>query len=271
MIRKISLTLLAALTASTLSGTEPEPLTYRFDEVKSKVLRAPAADQKNEVRVEKGETAVGGDFVRTGFWASAVISVPERNARFEISSSTRARLQGDEPGVLLVLEKGKLKAIFDALTGGPAVERRVSAPGAMLAVRGTRYGVEVGDDGQTLLAVFEGTVEVIPSAPGLAPARIKADEFCFFGPRLAPRPRPMMGSGMTEKAWGRREAGPPPGGPDGRPGGQGQQGGPGQPGGGPSTRGMGPGMGPSSGPATGPGGQPGGSPAGGGPSKPREE
>ncbi|MCG3193529.1 MAG: hypothetical protein DIJKHBIC_02782 [Thermoanaerobaculia bacterium] len=270
MIRQALLVILAAATGSAALAGDPEPLTYRFDEVKSKVMRAPGGDEKKEARVEAGETAAGGDHVRTGFWAKAVLSVPERSSRFEISSSTRVRLQGDEPGVLLVLEKGKLKAIFDALTGGATVERKVAAPGAMLAVRGTRYGLEVGDDGETLLAVFEGTVEVLPTSPGLGPARVKADEFCFFGPRMAPRPQPMRERGMTEKSWGRREAGPPPG-PDGRSGGPNQQGGPNQPGGGPSSRGTGPGMGPPGGPGQGPGGQSPGGPSGGGPSKPRTE
>ncbi len=226
--------LLAAVAAGTLASASPEVLTYRFDEVKSKVLAAPAGDESRERRVAVGDSAAGGDVVRTGFWARTVVSVPARRARFEISSSSRVKLQGDEPGVLLALEKGRLKAFFDALTEGPPVERRVAAPGALLAVRGTRYGLEVGGDGTSLLAVFEGTVEVIPSAPGATMVQVHADEFCTFGPRAAPVPMPMRSYGMSEGSWGRHQA---PGGgvgPDGRPR---PDGGPGMPGGGSQPRG----------------------------------
>ena len=155
-----------------------------------------------------------------------MVSVRERKARFEISSSTRARLAAGEPGVLLSLEKGRLKAFFEALTDGSAEERRVAAPGALLAVRGTRYGLEVDGDGRCLLAVFEGTVEVLPALPGTAPIKVHADELCTFGAKMAPRSAPMRSMGMNEGSWGMRGgAGGMSSGPDGRmpgmaPGGQ---------------------------------------------------
>lgn len=120
------------------SDGDASRLTYRFDEVKNKVLVAAASAPETERRVVAGETAASGDHVRTGFWGRAVVSVPERKARFEIASGTSAVLAGNEPGVLLTLEKGRLKAIFEAITGGPPQERRVAAPGALLSVRGTR-------------------------------------------------------------------------------------------------------------------------------------
>lgn len=194
--------LLATLTASVLAAVEPNALTYRFDEVTSKVLRSRGGDEKNEARVAVGDTAASGDFVRTGFWARTIVSVPERKTRFEISSSTRARLAAGEPGVLLTLEKGRLKAIFEALTDGSAEERRVAAPGALLAVRGTRYGLEVDGDGKAFLAVFEGTVEVLPTLPGAASIKVHADEVCTFGAKSAPRSAPMRSMGMSEGSWG---------------------------------------------------------------------
>jgi hypothetical protein len=199
MIRRI---LLAVVAAGAVSAADPAPLTYRFDEVKSKVYRAQAGDEKRETRVVAGESAASGDLVRTGFWAKTVLAVPERKARFEISSSTRARLAGGEPGILLVLEKGRLKAFFEKLTEGDPVERTVAAPGALLAVRGTRYGLEVGGDGKNLLAVFEGTVEVIPTIPGFSPVMVHANEACTFGPKTAPHSMPMKAMGMSEGSWG---------------------------------------------------------------------
>lgn len=196
--------LLAALVAGVLVASEPNPLTYRFDEVKSKVLRSSGGDEKNEARVAAGDLAGPGDLVRTGAWARAVISVPERKARFEISSSTRALLAAGEPGVLLSLEKGRVKAFFEALTDGSGGGRLVAAPGALLAVRGTRYGLEVDGDGRSLLVVFEGTVEVLSTLPGAAPVSIHAGEACTFGARTAPRSTPMRSMGMSEGSWGMR-------------------------------------------------------------------
>ena len=218
--------LMAVLAASALAAAEPKALTYRFDEVKSKVLRSPGGDERMETRVAAGDTAASGDLIRTGFWARAVVSVPERKARFEISSSTRARLAAPEPGVLLSLEKGRLKAFFDALTDGSVEERRVAAPGALLAVRGTRYGLEVDGDGQCLLVVFEGTVEVLPTVAGASPIRVGAEEMCTFGRRAAPRAAPMRSMGMSEGSWGmhgeggRMHGGPEGGKPGTGPGGQ---------------------------------------------------
>jgi hypothetical protein len=209
--------LLIALAASALTAAVPEALTYRFDEVKSKVLRSSGGDEKNEARVAAGDTASPGDLIRTGFWGKALVSVPERKARFELSSNTRARLAAGEPGVLLSLEKGRLKAFFEALVDGSAAERRVAAPGALLAVRGTRYGLEVDGDGQSLLAVFEGTVEVLPTLAGATPIKVHADEICTFGVKTAPRSAPMKSMGMNEGSWGMHggATGMSPG-PDGR-------------------------------------------------------
>ncbi len=217
MNQRVVLTILSALTLAATGAPGP---AYRFDEVKSKVWRAPGGDEKQEVRVAAGDAAAAGDGVRTGFWARAVVSVPEKGARFEISSSTRALLAPGEPGVLLSLKKGRLVAIFEALAGTAPEERLVAAPGALLAVRGTRYGVETTSDGESVVAVFEGTVEVRSSLPGVAPVAVHAQEFCTFGARKPPRPAPMGPAGMSEKRWGVGEAGggPRPGMDGGRPG-----------------------------------------------------
>lgn len=217
---------LATLAAGAALASDPAPLTYRFDEVKSKVLRSPGGDEKSEIRVAVGDTAAPGDQVQTGFWARAVVTVSERKARFELSSSSRVRLAGGEPGLLLSVEKGRLKAFFEKLTDATSEERRVAAPGAILAVRGTRYGLEVDGSGQAMLAVFEGTVEVIPTLPGVARVQVHAEEFCTFGPKASPHTGAMKSMGMSEGTWGMHNMGTgmTPG-PDGKmpgmaPGGQ---------------------------------------------------
>ncbi len=197
----IAFLLLAQLAGAAAPAPAPAPFTYRFDEVKSRVYRYPRGDETNELRVQAKQTADAGDVVRTNWLGRAVVAVPERASRFEISSGTRVRLASIEPGVLLVLEQGKVKAFFDALTGGEAVERRVATPGALLAVRGTRYGVDVDGGGQTSLAVFEGTVEVISANPATKPFLVTRDQFCTFKPGTAPRIVPMGSMGMTERSW----------------------------------------------------------------------
>ncbi len=204
--------ILALAAAGLVLGAEPSPgrLSYRFDEVKSKVLRAPGGDEEREAKVAAGDAAEEGDGVRTGFFGRAVLSVPSRAARFELASSTRVRLAGPEPGVLLVLESGRLKAVFDAFTGA-SEERRVAAPGALLAVRGTRYGLEALGRDETALAVFEGTVEVFPEG-GRPSFCVERDEYSVFGRTVAPRKGRMSDAGMSEKSWGSRGSGMSPAG-----------------------------------------------------------
>lgn len=194
---------LAPLLFSLLQITSPAPeaLSYRFDEVKRTVYRSPGGDKAKEARAAKGDTAGPGDFVRTGWLGQTVISVPDRNSRFEVFANTQVKLAGGEPGVLIVLEKGRLKALFQALTEGRWEERRVAVPGALLAVRGTKYGVEVDKEGTSILVVFEGVVEILRGAPGSEPIRVKAGEWSSFGPSNPPKVEPMQTRGFGEMTW----------------------------------------------------------------------
>lgn len=207
-----------ALAAS--RGHSAESLEYRFDEVKSKVLLTRRGDASHEERAKAGVAAGPGDEVKTGLWGHAVLSVPARAARFEIGSSAHARLAGDEPGVILTIRKGRFKAWFEKLTSGE--ERVVAVPGALLSVRGTRYGVEADSGGRVALAVFEGRVEVVSRLPGAAHLFVDAGQMCLLSARDAPRVMPMGSMGMHEGSWGmpRDRSGMSPGGmdPGGMPG-----------------------------------------------------
>ncbi len=195
----------AAAAVLALTAADPSaPIVYTFDQVKSKVVLEHAGDSG---RVHEGDTGVAGDLVRTGWFGRAVLSVPARASRFELYASTRARLAGTEPGVLIELERGRLKGIFDALVGAP--ERAVATPGAILAVRGTRYGVEVGRDGDAVLTVFEGVVELRPRAPGSSPVLVRGGQMARYGHTGPPRVGPMP-SGLGERDWDRGR-GPEPG------------------------------------------------------------
>jgi ferric-dicitrate binding protein FerR (iron transport regulator) len=84
---------------------------------------------------------------------------------------------------------------------GNRQERQVAVPGALLAVRGTRYGVEVDKAGRSTLVVFEGVVEVLPKVPHTEPIRVKAGEWATFGPNRAPQVQPMSMRGFEERTW----------------------------------------------------------------------
>ncbi len=195
---------LAPVAFALLQAAEPGPeaLTYRFDEVKRTVYRLHGGDQGKETRAVKGDTATSGDRVRTGWLGQTVISVPERNSRFEVFADTQVQLAGGEPGVLVVLSHGRIKGFFQALVEGNRVERRVAVPGALLAVRGTRYGVEVDKKGKSTLAVFEGVVEVLGTTPGMQPIQVKAGEWSAFGPGSQPKVETMRARGFGEQSWG---------------------------------------------------------------------
>jgi hypothetical protein len=158
---------------------------YRFDQVKRKVvLTTPTS----ELQVAAGHHAQGGDKVQTGWFSYALIASDHYRAKFEIFSSTNVQLAGGSPGVILSLERGRLHAIFDKITGSEP--RVVQTPGALLAVRGTQYDVDVDQDGRTNLKVFEGTVEV-RSALQLESMLVHAGEMADFGRHQAPTVRPM--------------------------------------------------------------------------------
>lgn len=178
-------------------GTVPAvPLQYHFEQVKGKVARIQG---ENATRVAAGDTALAGDHVRTGFFSRATISCPP--ARFTLYSLTRAQLAGDAPGVLLTLGKGKLEAWFDALRGDE--QALVKTPGAILAVRGTAYGVEVDANGAAVLVVFSGVVEVRPLNERFPITSVRAGELCRFGPSSAPMRSPIP-PGMRPEDWRRR-------------------------------------------------------------------
>ena len=177
-----------------LTSGAPRPIDYQFERVRSKVvLSSPGG----EVRAQTGTEAKNGDRVRTGWMGYAVLGAKRHAATFEIFSSSDVVLASDAPGAILSLERGRIKAIFDKISGDEP--RAVKTPGALLAVRGTRYGVEVGRDGRATLAVFEGAVEVI-SRLRPQPLLVRAGEICEFGRAHAPMSMPMP-HGMNEHNW----------------------------------------------------------------------
>jgi hypothetical protein len=198
-MRRFSIFLMAFI-GSALPLLGQAPIDYRFDHVRSKVtVSMPTA----EIRAAEGTVAHGGDRVRTGWFGYAMFTAPRYASHFEVFAGSDVRLAGGTPGVLLTLERGRIAAIFDAITGGEP--RMVQTPGALLAVRGTRYGVEVARGGIADLMVFEGVVEVrSPLRP--EPLLVRAGERCHFGTSTPPTAMPMS-RGMNEEMWRQHGAG----------------------------------------------------------------
>jgi hypothetical protein len=162
-----------------------QPVEYRFEDVRRTVtLTHDARAQK----ATKGQQAASGDQVETGWFAYALIGSDRHHARFEVFSATTVKLASETPGVILTLERGKIRAAFDKITGSEP--RSVQTPGALLAVRGTQFDVEVDREGNTTLDVFEGLVEVRSSLQR-EPLMVKPGESSMFGPQRPPTVQPM--------------------------------------------------------------------------------
>jgi hypothetical protein len=64
--------------------------------------------------------------------------------------------------------------MFGSYTGTDP--RLVTTPSAVLAVRGTTYGLKVGKKGDTQVVVFEGIVELTDPAGDWPPVRVEAGQ-----------------------------------------------------------------------------------------------
>lgn len=199
-MKTILLSLLTLASAMTAVAQTPV-IDYRFDEVRRKVT---VESQKQQAPATVGSKARSGDFVQTGWFSYALIATELYKAKFEIFSSTKVELTSKEPGVLLSLERGKLQAIFDKITGSEP--RVVKTPGALLAVRGTKFTIEVGADGDTEVDVHEGVVEV-RSPLQADPLFVRAGEYTRFSPRRAPGPKPIQMRGTRAPQDGAKPRG----------------------------------------------------------------
>lgn len=197
--------LFPALLGLTLIGTAPVPqVDYRFDQVKRNVV---CTTENRELHVRPGDIAKSGDSVQTGWFSYALIASDHYRAKFEIFSSTKVQLAGGAPGVILSLDRGRLHAMFDKITGDEP--RVVQTPGALLAVRGTQYTVNVDPSGHTTLDVYNGTVEV-RSKMRLEPYFVHAGEESTFGTRELPNiiPMPPDHRGFDGDGWDRERGEP---------------------------------------------------------------
>ena len=162
-----------------------QPIDYRFDQVKRTVTVNTGTQELN---IAAGSHAQSGAKVTTGWFSYALIATEQYRAKFEIFASTQVQLAEGTPGVLLAVDRGKIRAMFDKITGSEP--RVVKTPGAMLAVRGTQFDVEVDSAGKTTVDVFEGVVEV-RSELLREPLLVHPGEQSVFGRREPPNVHPM--------------------------------------------------------------------------------
>lgn len=174
-------TLLTTLLAFVTLAASAQTPDYRFEEIKRKVLLQGA-------QAAAGQHARGGEKIATGWFSYARIASEGHRAAFEIFSATDVTLASDTPGVILSLERGRIRAAFDKITGSEP--RVVKTPGALLAVRGTEFDVRVDGSGNTTVDVWEGVVE-IRSPLQQEPHFVRAGEESRFGPRRPPQTAPM--------------------------------------------------------------------------------
>ena len=188
MKKTLIASVLAFSAVTALTQQPSSPIDYRFDQVKRTVTLNTGAQELN---VSAGTHAQSGTKVTTGWFSYALIAAEQYRARFEIFSSTQVQLAEGTPGVLLSVDRGRIRAMFDKITGSEP--RVVKTPGAMLAVRGTQFDVEVDNAGRTTVDVFEGVVEV-RSEMLREPLLVHPGEQTIYGRRERPDVHPMPDS-----------------------------------------------------------------------------
>lgn len=177
-----------------------QPLEYRVVDVQGRLMKVAPPP---ESRAERDTELPAGTVVKTGWFSSARLDCTGRGAHFKLGPSTRARLAQGAPGLLLEVEKGRLRAWFDHLSEDQPQERIVTTPSAVLAVRGTEYGVTVSRSGDTVVTVFSGVVEVTSLAGTSPPVRVGPGQFCRVvrgGIPGAPMPHTMSPGGFDRGA-----------------------------------------------------------------------
>jgi hypothetical protein len=193
----------AALSAAT-DAPGPTSIRYEVTALKGKLQWVLASGRQ---RLAVGAELASGDVIRTGWFSEATVTAPERAADFVLGARTRVRLAREVPGALIEVEHGRLHAIFHPFSGAEedaaagADDRIVTTPSLILAVRGTDYGVDVGRDGHTTVAVFSGAVATINRERTDEGVLLEAGQACTFSQG---RPTgPPWRHGMASADWDR--------------------------------------------------------------------
>ena len=122
------------------------------------------------MRPQRGQVLPAGTTVETG---NGRLLLVLRADESEILIQPRTRLVVNEPAPgawnALDIALGRIRAYIRKRTGG-APPFQMGTPSAVIAVRGTRFDLEVNAHGVSEIDVFDGLVEV--AAPGIAGASV---------------------------------------------------------------------------------------------------
>lgn len=94
------------------------------------------------------------------------------------------------------------EALF-RIAKNPRLPFRVRTPQATIEAKGTQFNVHV-KDGETVVSLLEGLVEVRSTAPGVAPVRLEPGQEVAFGTRDARLATPHSADLATALAWTQR-------------------------------------------------------------------
>lgn len=195
---------LALVLVAAATDPGPQRLAYDVVDLKGKLWLETETEPN---RLEVGDRAESGDRLGTGSSSRAELGVASHATRFLLGPKTRCTLAHGRPGVLLHLERGRLHAVFDPYPGSDP--RLVTTPSAVLAVRGTEYGLEVDKKGRTHVVVFAGVVEVADPAGAQPPVRVEAGQQTRAAGGEPPEtPTPHR---IAPQDWDRGRTAPPPG------------------------------------------------------------
>ena len=190
-----------------VGGTDaPDPVSLTYDVVALEGKLFLEKEPEPE-RLTLGSQAISGDRLRTGSSAFAALGVPSHTAVFRLGAKTSCTLAHDRPGVLLHVDKGSVRALFGSYAG--TEPRLVSTPSAVLAVRGTEYGLAVKKNGTTKLVVFDGVVDVTDVGGVGPPTRVEAGQQTRIKPDTPAEPPTTHR--MSPSDWERGHGVPPSG------------------------------------------------------------
>ena len=128
---------------------------------------------KNEVTVEAGNVSRTIEKGSKVFQDEIVVTNTSASAEFELLDQTKLAVG---PSARVVLDKfvsdasagsisvGMVKGAFRFITGSsPKTAYKIHIPAATIGVRGTVFDVYVADDGETVILLHEGSVDVCPT------------------------------------------------------------------------------------------------------------
>ena len=130
-----------------------------FEILSVKGLVELSTDQMKWEEANPPQKIVSGTWIRTGSSASVALVLPNKT-QTRIAKNSELLLKSKEKKSQVKLKLGKLWS----KTNKKPVELKINAPNAVASIRGTEWGVEVDQNGESSLAVMEGEIELASSS-----------------------------------------------------------------------------------------------------------